>query len=114
VKGAPRNQLQLLQVGRTTDQRRARCDGEDGGPPEQCQGPDRLGLAAHLDGHHGSEVEPAADTAYRSLTAEDAPGFRGLLQSGGHIDGIAAEREVTGCALPRSDHLTGVDPQANG
>src|SRR5207253_5962984 len=113
VEGPTRNQLQLLQVRGTADQRAARRHREGCRSPQQRQCPDRLGLASRVDRDYRPEFEPRPDAGDGPLATEDPPGLRRLLQPGGYVHGVAAEREVAGGTLPRGDDFASVDPETD-
>ena len=70
-----------------------------------------LGLSFRLDTDALRELERPAGVRYGTFACEDLSRLGGLLETGGHVDGVARDERAS-LPCPPDDDLSGVDADA--
>jgi hypothetical protein len=70
---------------------------------QEAQGRHAAGLALEGERRHAHRLDDMCDELVRSLSQEDLPGLRGLLEASGRVDGVARDECLPAPGIPRHD-----------
>ncbi len=111
-KRAPRNQLELFEIGVAAKERDTWCHAMLEPADERVSG-DGLSFALCAKRSPLGERKSGPRCTGRALAAEDSPRLGRLLKSRCDVHGVARYQEIGGLVLARRDDLAGVDADAD-